>query len=145
MKSESEYEAKIAREESWHATYDFKYNHFLNSKLLFSFERTLFNYDFSKRRLLRTIQRASKDLPSNPSVLIAPLGVGQDIPYFKGISTRISGIDISPRALEGCKDASVEKFVGDVKNMHMFPDNHFDIVAMPLFFTTTSIMALMNL
>lgn len=83
---------------------------------------------------MRTIQRASKDLPSNPSVLIAPLGVGQDIPYFKGISTRISGIDISPRALEGCKDESVEKFVGDVKNMHMFPDNHFDIVAMPLFF-----------
>jgi SAM-dependent methyltransferase len=134
MKSESEYKEKIVREASWHATYDFRYDHFLNSKLLFSFERTLFNYDFPKRQLLRVIQRTSKNLPNNPSVLIAPLGVGQDIPYFKGMSDRITGVDISPQALEGCTDESVKKIVGDVKNLHMFPDNHFDIVAMPLFF-----------
>lgn len=134
---QQKYEEKMKREALWHENYHFESSHILNSKLFYSPERTLFNYDFPKQQLLLAMKQAlGEKINTNPSVLVAPVGVGQDIPYFMTITNQISGVDVSAHAINSTKTeyGFVKTYVGDIKNMNMFPDNHFDIVAMPLFF-----------
>jgi ubiquinone/menaquinone biosynthesis C-methylase UbiE len=131
------YEEKMKREELWHENYHFETSHVLNSRLFYSPERTFYNYDFPKKQLLLAIKQAlGKSQTTNPSILVAPLGVGQDVSYLMTISNQISGIDISVHAIKEAQTNynSVKTYIGDIRDMHMFPDNHFDIVVMPLFF-----------
>lgn len=70
----------------------------------------------------------------NASVLIAPLGTGDDIEYIRRLSKHISGVDVSQEAIDRIADNTIEKYVGDMKDMTMFSDERFDIVIVPLFF-----------
>lgn len=129
------YEDKLNREKEWHTKPVFKAKHILNSRLFYSPERNAFNYVFPKKQLALSIGAIIKANGLNKlSVLIAPIGTGNDIQYIRHLSESITGIDISQEAIEKITDNSIEKYVGDMKNMTMFPDNRFDIVLVPLFF-----------
>lgn len=129
------YEDKINREKEWHTKPAFRAKHFLNSRLFYSPERNAFNYIFPRKRLALSMGAIIKTNGlSKPSVLIAPIGTGNDIQYIRHLSENITGIDISQEAIAKITDYSIEKHVGDMKNMSMFPDNRFDIVLVPLFF-----------
>ncbi len=111
---------------------NFQVDHFLNSKLFYSNKRQLFCYTFLKQQMFRFIdQVVDKD---KPSVLVAPIGDGDDIRYLLPISNDISGIDLSEKAINEISDSRIKKYVGDIKNMNMFSDNHFDVIVSPLFF-----------
>jgi len=129
------YEDKLKRERQWYTQSAFQARHFLNSRLFYSPERNAFNYLFPKKRLSLFIEQTmeANDL-NKPSVLIAPIGTGDDIQYIRHLSGRISGVDISQEAIDRIADDTLEIYVGDMKNMTMFSDNQFDIVLVPLFF-----------
>lgn len=131
----NKYEEKIKREKQWSIQSGFQKNHFLNSPLFYSKGRQEFNYDFLKREMVRFMDRivpgtGRRDL----KILIAPIGAGLDLKYLKNIFNDISGIDVSEESINAIADANVKKYVGDMKHMSMFPDDHFDIVVVPLFF-----------
>lgn len=129
------YEDKIGRERKWFTQNTFQPRHFLNSRLFYSVERNAFNYTFPRRQLSRLIGDIVKSHALNdPRILIAPIGGGDDIPYVQPFSRRISGIDVSKEAVDRIADERIEKHVGDMKNMTMFPDRHFDVVVVSLFF-----------
>ncbi|TVL98900.1 MAG: hypothetical protein CV087_20040 [Candidatus Brocadia sp. WS118] len=126
-----EYKDKLKSEQQWH-TSTVNTKHFLNSKWFFSYKRNDFNYIFPKQQLSKCIIRTIKS--NNPSVLIAPLGTGDDIKYIRPLAGDIHGIDISREAVEKISHGTINKHVGDISNMNMFADNQFDIVLVPLFF-----------
>lgn len=130
------YEDKIKREKEWYTQPTFQTKHFLNSRLFYSPERNAFNYIFPKKRLSLLIEQTMKSNSLNkPSVLIAPIGTGDDIQYIRHLSGSISGVDISQKAIDSIADNdNLEKYVGDMMHMTMFSDNQFDIVIVPLFF-----------
>lgn len=131
----NDYEEKLKRERRWYTQPIFKANHFLNSKLFYSPERNAFNYIFPKKQLSNFISRiAQSNGLKKPAILIAPIGTGDDLKYLQHLSDDISGIDISEEAVNRITDSNVEKYIGDIKNMYMFSENHFDIVVVPLFF-----------
>lgn len=131
----NEYENKLEREKKWYSQNTFQGNHFLNSRLFYSPERNDFNYLFPKRQMANSITKIIKaNNLCKPIILIAPIGTGDDIRYFKDLADEIYGIDIAEEAVDEIVDKSIKKYVGDIKNMHMFPDNYFDIVVVPLFF-----------
>ncbi len=130
----SDYEDKIARERRWHTEPTFRAKHFLNTRLFYSRARNDFNYIYPRKKLGEAVHRAARALcTDNPKVLIAPLGGGGDIEYIDNPSYDISGIDIHEEAVTGIVAPRLHKFVGDIKNMSMFPDDEFDIVAVSLF------------
>jgi SAM-dependent methyltransferase len=130
-----DYQDKLKREREWYTQPTFQAKHFLNSKLFYSQERNVFNYVFPKKRLSRLIDQIMKTKRlKKPSILIAPIGDGSDIKYIRHLSGSISAIDISQEAIDTIADDTIDKYVGDMKNMTMFPDNSFDIVLVPLFF-----------
>lgn len=129
------FDDKLNREKEWYTKPVFRAKHFLNSRLFYSPERNAFNYVFPKKRLALCIGEIIKAKRLNkPSVLLAPIGTGNDIQYIRHLSGNIVGIDISQEAIDKIADHSIEKHFGDMKNMTMFPDNRFDIVVAPLFF-----------
>jgi hypothetical protein len=129
------YEKKIKREKRWYIQPGFQADHFLNSPLFYSLKRHEFNYDFLRQRMAFFIsQRVRGTKSGDLKILIAPIGAGADIKYVKNLSNDISGVDISEKALGMIPDSGVKKYAGDIKHMDMFPDNHFDIVIVPLFF-----------
>lgn len=125
-----EYKDKLKSEQQWY-TSTANTKHFLNSKLFFSYKRNDFNYIFPKQQLSKCIRTIKSN---NPSVLIAPIGTGDDIKYVKPFAREIHGIDISREAVEKISDSTIDKHVGDISTMNMFADNQFDIVLVPLFF-----------
>lgn len=130
-----DYEDKLKRERLWHTQPTFQAKHFFNSGLFYSPERNAFNYVFPKKRMALCLGEIIKaNSLSNPSVLIAPVGSGGDVQYIRHLSENITGIDISQEAIDQLADTSIDKYVGDMKNMTMFSDNCFDIVLVPLFF-----------
>ena len=129
------YEDKLDREKQWYTQATFQKEHILNSRLFYSYERVEFNHSFPKRRLSKRIcQVIGCYSLMHPSILIAPLGTGDDVRYVSHLSDNISGIDIFPGAVDKVADKTVNAFVGDMKNMTMFSDEQFDIVMVPLFF-----------
>ena len=129
------YEDKLQRERQWYTQPAFQAKHFLNSRLFYSPERNAFNYVFPKRQLAQFVaETCSAGGLSKPSVLIAPIGAGNDVQYFSDLAGSISGVDISEEAIGRIRDGRVEKFVGDMRNMAMFAQSQFDVVAIPLFF-----------
>lgn len=131
----NDYKEKLKNERKWYSQNTFVRDHFLNSRLFYSQERNNFNYLFPRKQLMNfVVETAGKCNLRDPAVLIAPVGAGEDIPYFKDFAGKICGIDIAEEALKNIHDASIEKYVGDIKEMRMFPDNYFDIVIVPLFF-----------
>lgn len=129
------YEDKLNREREFHTQSAFQAKHLLNSRLFYSPERNAFNYVFPKKRLALCIGEIMKANRLNkPSVLLAPIGTGNDIQYIRHLSGNITGIDISQEAIDKITDHSIEKYVGDMKSMTMFPANRFDIVVVSLFF-----------
>ncbi len=128
------YEEKIEREKNWYREPVYQAGHFLNSRLFCSQERMLFSAGFCQNQLAQRIRQilVPKGL-QNPRMLVAPTGAGYDLPYLKPLSNRIVGIDISSDALKQLPEW-IEKHVGDIKNMSMFPDGTFDVVVMSEFF-----------
>jgi len=130
-----DYQQKLDRERRWHTERAFRARHFLNSRLFYSPERNAFNYVFPKQRLADFMARIAQSHGlSSPRILIAPVGSGDDLPYIRPLSGDISGIDISEEAVARIADGSIKRYVGDVKRMEMFPDDHFDMVVASLFF-----------
>lgn len=128
------YSKKLKREEEWYIKSEFKAQHFLNCRLFYSPERNHFNYIFPKKQFFKMMTQIIDSSKLNkPRILIAPIGNGDDIRYIK-FTDDISGIDISQKALNAISDSNIKKYFGDIKNMHMFPDDYFDIVISPLFF-----------
>ncbi len=133
--NKEEYNEKISMERQWYTDFSFKKDHPLNSRLFFSPERNAFNYIFPKKQLSNMInQIANEDSMNNPSMLIAPIGTGDDLKYIRHLSSDISGIDVSREAVEKITDKTINTYVGDMKNMTMFKDNQFDIMITSLFF-----------
>jgi SAM-dependent methyltransferase len=131
----NEYEDKLKREREWHTGQAFKAKHFLNRTIFYSPERNAFNYVFPKKCLSVLIKRSIKsEMPDNPSILLAPIGTGDDLKYIRDISNNISGIDISDEAVGAVAGDDLKKYVGDIKDMAMIPDASFDIVVASLFF-----------
>lgn len=129
------YEEKLNRERKWYIQPGFQTKHFLNSKIFYSPERNRFNYIFPKKQLAKVVSQIIRtNKLDKPQILIAPLGTGDDIKYFKHISDNIYGIDISEEAINRVTDHIIEKYVGDIKNLSGFPTPVFDIVVIPLFF-----------
>jgi SAM-dependent methyltransferase len=131
----TEYDEKIKREREWYTHGKFNRKHILNSRLFYSQERNNFNYIFPRCQFAKQIHigiQSNKN--DNPSILIAPIGSGGDLPYIIPLSSRICGIDISPEAIDTIKKLGIEAYVGDINKMSMFQDDQFDIVLMPLFF-----------
>ena len=129
------YEEKLEREKQWYAQASFQKEHILNSRMFYSYERVKFNHSFPKRRLSQLIGQVIECYSlMDPSILIAPLGVGDDIRYVSHLSDNISGIDLFPGAIDKVADSTIDTYVGDMKNMTMFSDEQFDIVMVPLFF-----------
>jgi SAM-dependent methyltransferase len=129
------YEDKLRRETEWWTKNRFQANHSLNSKLFFSQERNAFNYYFPKKRLSLLIEQTMKRYNLlNPTILVAPVGTGDDIQYIRHLSNNISAVDISQEALNNITDITIDKYVGDMKNMNCFSDNQFDILIISLFF-----------
>jgi len=130
-----EYEEKIRRERAWYQTPGFQKRHFLNSRLFYSPQRAALNAEIEKTRLVRRIRDVlNREHLTNPRMLIAPTGAGNDLPYLLPLSQRITGIDISQEALDAIPDGALEKHVGDIKHMTMFQDEQFDLVVMSMFF-----------
>ncbi len=50
---------------------------------------------------------------NKPSILIAPLGTGDDIKYIKSFAGDMHGIDISREAVEKVSDSTISKHVGE--------------------------------
>lgn len=131
----NDYEEKIRREQQWHQHEGFAQGHFLNSRLFYSHDRVVFNSKFSKTNYSKFIRQVlEKDNLTNPRMLIAPTGAGNDLPWLTPLSNRITGVDISDKALEAIPDANIEKHVADIKHMTMFKDGQFDVVIMSQFF-----------
>ena len=130
-----DYDDKLDRERQWYIQSTFKPDHFLNSSLFFSPERNMFNYIFPKiifYNHIRSVVHSSGSASS--SILVAPVGNGDDLKYLRPISDDLYGIDISEEAIDQISDGTVKKSVGDMSNMSMFTTNQFDIVVVPLFF-----------
>lgn len=130
-----DYEGKLRREQEWYTNNDHRPDHFLNSRWLFSQERQRFNYRTAKTEMAKVIGEALKAHgPSRPSMLIAPVGTGGDVPFVEQFSSDITGVDISQEAIDQVANRNVKALQGDMRNLTAFPDNHFDIVLSPLFF-----------
>lgn len=132
-----DYEDKLRREKEWTTSIASGHlaDHFLNSRAFFSQERQRFNYDFARREVSEFLGSAIRNSGfNNPSILIAPVGTGNDIQYLKHFSDNITGVDISAEAIAMIKDRDIKTFCCDMKQMSLFPDNHFDVVLTSLFF-----------
>ncbi len=128
------YENKLDRERRWHTEETFDREHVLNSRFLYDRERNLWNYEFPKRQMAELIRRKIRILGLDRStILVAPVGDGQDIRFLEGLAEKVVGIDLSPVAVAKVP-AGVEAHVGDMKRMTVFPDEHFPVVVTPLFF-----------
>jgi SAM-dependent methyltransferase len=132
-----DYYEKIQKEKEWHTTPRFNKKHFLNCFLFYSSKRNDFNYIFPRKNFFNYIEKTIiSEKIKNPKILIAPIGV-EDIKYIKSIkqmSYGVSGIDISQKVIDEIIDKDINKYCGDIKDMHMFDDNSFDLVISPLFF-----------
>lgn len=130
-----DYKKKIEREQQWYTQPTFQNKHFLNSKLLYSEARNMYNHNYVRRQLALFIKKTMDNNRYNqPKILIAPIGTGNDVQYIQNLSNDISGIDISAEAMARIENKNIKLFVGDIKKMHMFSDNIFDIVVVSLFF-----------
>jgi SAM-dependent methyltransferase len=131
----SEYDEKLRREKEWYEPGGFQANHFLNSRFFHSPERVALSVGFCKTQFAKRIREVlADDHLANPLMLVAPTGSGNDLPYLLPLSRRIVGVDISQAAMDAIPDGRLEKHVGDIKNMAMFPDGQFDLVIMSNFF-----------
>ncbi|MFB3897367.1 MAG: class I SAM-dependent methyltransferase [bacterium] len=129
------YEQKLKREKQWYTEHTFQARHILNTKLFYTPERTQFNYSFPKKQLAKIVGKKIEISGwDNPYMLIAPLGTGDDIKYYRHMTKNIYGIDISEAAINRINDVAVKKYVGDMGNLSMFSNAQFDIVIIPLFF-----------
>jgi len=110
------YDSKIKREKDWYKNAKFENGHFLNSSALYSPERQWFNYCFIKKQMSKVINNAveARHL-KNPSILIAPVGIGSDIIHLAPISSDITGVDISEEAIGKITNGNVKKYVADIK------------------------------
>jgi SAM-dependent methyltransferase len=130
------YEDKVHREQGFYGqrTGPGK-GHFLNSRVFYSQDRATFNAGFCKTQFANRIREVlNRDKLDNPRMLMAPTGAGYDLPYLSPLSNRITGIDITENAINQIPDSAMEKHLGDIKNMSMFKDDHFDVVVMSMFF-----------
>ncbi len=129
------YEDKVRREQEWYRQSGFQSRHFLNSWPFYNPKREVISVHFCWTQIARYIREVlDRDGLSDPRMLIAPTGAGNDLPYLQPLSRRITGIDISTEALEKIKGPGIEKHLGDIKHMTMFADGQFDIVIMSAFF-----------
>ncbi len=131
----SKYQEKIQREKDFYQHREGETVHFLNSRVFYAPERTAFSVKFCKMQFAKQIREVlDRDRLVNPNLLIAPVGVGNDLPYLLPLSQRITGIDISEFAIETLSENSITKHVGDIKHMSMFEDGQFDVIVMSAFF-----------
>jgi len=129
-----DYEQKLLREQAWYKEGGLK-RHFLNSWVFYSPQRTAFSATYCKNKFAAYVgDFLARDHLKDPRILIAPTGAGNDLPYLEPLSTRLTGIDVSPAALAAIPDGRIEKYLGDIKKMTMFADNQFDAVIMSQFF-----------
>ena len=131
----NDYEEKLRREQRWYEPQGFREGHFLNSRLFHSPARVALSVGFCKTQLANRMREViDRDGLTNPRMLIAPTGAGNDLPYILPLSQRMVGIDISQAALDAIPDGALEKHIGDIKHMTMFQDGQFDVVLMSNFF-----------
>lgn len=131
----NKYDEKLRRERRWYEPGGFREEHFLNSRLFHSPERVTLSVGFCKTQLANRMREIlNRDGLTDPRMLIAPTGAGNDLPYLLPLSRRIVGIDISQTALDALPNGLVEKHIGDIKHMTMFKDGEFDVVLMSNFF-----------
>jgi SAM-dependent methyltransferase len=131
----TEYEEKLRREREWHEHLGFRPGHILNRWPFNSPKRAKMSSHFVRTQFAGQIRVAIEQSGlKDPQILIAPLGAGLDVPYLVPLSKRIAGIDVAPKALEAVTDPSIEKHLGDIRHMDMFPEGRFDIVVMAAFF-----------
>ena len=129
------YARKLLREQAYYTDEGFDTEHFLNCRLFFSQKRQAFNYGVAKQAMAATVERLMRASGvSDPSLLIAPIGVGNDLPYVGHLAKQIVGIDISQEALDQISHPHVRTIRGDMRHMESFPDGYFDLVLTPLFF-----------
>lgn len=135
IKTTEDYGQKLAREREWHVARRRQTEHPLNSPLFHSPQRVAFCYDYVKRRMAEVIRLACQRLNRpNPALLLAPIGDGADLPYVQPLFQDITGVDISPEALDKIQVPGIKKHVADMTRMDMFGDEQFDVVLVPLIF-----------
>ena len=135
VNAEKKYQKKIQSEQDWYRQPKTLKTHFLNAPPFYSPARITFNTGYCKTQLGRRIREIlDRDQLTNPRILIAPTGHGNDLPYLRSLSQNMTGIDISLDAINGIPDATIEKHVGDIKHMEMFKDGAFDVIIMSNFF-----------
>ncbi len=134
-REEAWYADKLRREQAWYTDDGYRPGHILNSRWLFSRERQQFNYHTARTEMANFIGEVlAAQGPARPSMLIAPIGSGGDLPFVTQFSADIAGVDISQEAIDRIENRNVKALQGDMRNLTAFPDNHFDIVLTPLFF-----------
>jgi SAM-dependent methyltransferase len=104
--------------------------HPLNRWPFYSDIRHQMAYDMARWNL---VFRVRKLIPRCQAMLLAPCGTGTDAAPFLEVwpSARVTGIDISPEAVERSQLRGAQ--VGDILHMP-FPDSSFDVAICTLFF-----------
>jgi len=124
---------KLQRERAWYQNHGHQAQHPLNAAWLFSQDRNDFNYIFPKRQMSAAVDEALAGI-EHPSVLIAPIGRGEDLPYLKSPGRKIFGVDTSPEALQAISDPEVVTMEADMGSLNQWQDATFDAVVIPLIF-----------
>lgn len=133
--SDCDYEEKLQQERLWYKHPAFRPKHILNCPLFYSPKRNAFNYIFPKTRLSLLMQQTAKAHGlRSPAILLAPIGRGGDLSYVRALGGRVTGIDVSQEAIDSIADDTVEKHLGDIRQMSMFCDNRFDMAVVSLFY-----------
>ena len=130
------YLEKIHKEREWHNN-NFNRHHFFNSKLFYSDDRQRYNYSYAKREMRRFLEEKiarSNSFPSHPSLLIAPIGTGDDLKHLSFLTDDITGVDVAQEALDKVSNSQVKLMQCDMRKMECFSNDQFDIVVTPLFF-----------
>ena len=131
-----DYSDKVQRERAWYKE-GIKKQHFFNSKFFYSDDRQRYNFSYAKHEMERFLEEKaakSNSFPPRPSLLIAPIGTGDDLKYLSFLTDDITGIDVAQEALDKVFNPEVKLIQCDMRKMDCFLDDQFDVVVTPLFF-----------
>ena len=121
-------------EKEWHeGKFYIDSGHWTSHPLFASRERHWLQNEVQKIRFYGYLYRYIKKKPyrNNATVLMSPIGNGDDLHYLEGIFNVVHGIDISSIALSNCPNTIIKK-EGDILHSG-YEDESFDIVICSLF------------
>ena len=124
----------LAAEKEWHESkFYIDSGHWTSHPLFASRERHWLQNEIEKIRFFGYLYKyiSKKPYKNTATVLMAPVGDGNDIKYLQGIYDVVHGIDISNIALSKCPNIIIRK-EGDVLQSG-YEDKSFDIIVCPLF------------